>query len=213
MKTVTQELLDFAIDTDFEDLPGEVVHECKRIILDCFGIGLAALGVDKGKISVALARRLGGPPEASIMGTGDRVSCPNAAFANGELLHAMDYCNIMYPVIHVSESVLSPPLSVAEHMGSSGKDLILATALAHEVPTRLQYGMDNRWQRYVSEGPDKGKLTNPDVAGSTVNTFGGTIGAGRLLKLDRDKMGRRSVARDCRKGIATPSASGQDVPV
>jgi 2-methylcitrate dehydratase PrpD len=78
---------------------------------------------------------------------------------------------------------------VAEHLGSSGKDLILATALAHEVPTRLQYGMDNRWQRYVTEGPDKGKLTNPDVAGVGVNTFGGTIGVGRLLKLNRDKMG------------------------
>jgi 2-methylcitrate dehydratase PrpD len=81
MKSVTKELLDFIMDTDFENLPETVVHESKRIILDSIGCAVACLSIDKGKISVALARRQGGPPEASIIGTGDKVSCANAAFA------------------------------------------------------------------------------------------------------------------------------------
>ncbi len=32
MKSVTQELLDFVMDTDFENLPEAVVHESKRIM-------------------------------------------------------------------------------------------------------------------------------------------------------------------------------------
>ena len=62
MKSITQELLDFVMDTDFENLPEAVVHESKRIILDSMGCAVAGLSIDKGKISVALARRQGGPP-------------------------------------------------------------------------------------------------------------------------------------------------------
>jgi len=187
MKEITQELLDFILETRFDDLPETVVHESKRIILDSIGCALAGLGIDKGKISVALARRLGGPPEASIIGMGDRVSCASAAFANGELVHALDACNIMLPALHVSPYVLATLLAVAEYRGSSGKELILATALAHEVPTRLRSGIE-KWRKYVSEGPDKGKVTYPAVMGYGVSMIGGTVGAGRLLKLNHDKM-------------------------
>ena len=187
MKSITQELLDFVMETDFEDLPETVVHESKRIILDSIGCALAGLSIDKGKVSVALARRLGGPPEASIIGIGDRVSCASAAFANGELIFAMDYCNIIYPAVHVSPYVLGALLAVAEYKGSSGKDVILATALAHEVPTRLKYAME-KWRKYSTEGSDKGALVRPAVAGYGASVFGGTVGTGRLLKLDRDRM-------------------------
>jgi len=187
MKEVTQKLLDFAMETKFEDLPELVVDESKRIILDSLAVALAGLSIDKGKIVVNLARRFGGPPEASILGTGDKLSCANAALANGELVHAMEYCNIIHPVIHVSPGVLAAPLAVAEYLGSSGKDLILATALAHEVTTRIGWGME-RWRGYVAEGPDAGKFIRPAVMGYSMNMFGGTVGAGMLLGLDRNQM-------------------------
>jgi 2-methylcitrate dehydratase PrpD len=66
-----------------------------------------------------------------------------SAFANGELCHAMEYCNIMFPAIHVSEFVVPPLLALAENLESSGRDLIPAMALAHKMPTRLQYGTEN----------------------------------------------------------------------
>lgn len=187
MKELTEELLDFAMETEFEDLPELVVRESRRIILDSFAVALAGLSIDKGKIVVNLARRFGGPPEASILGMGDRLSCANAAFANGELVHAMDYCDIVHPVIHVSPGVLAAPLAIAEYLGSSGKELILATALAHEITTRIGWGME-RWRSYVAEGTDEGKFIRPAVMGYGMNMFGGTVGAGRLLGLDRNKM-------------------------
>ncbi|MFC1815662.1 MmgE/PrpD family protein [Thermodesulfobacteriota bacterium] len=187
MKEVTQELINFAHEIKFEDLPELVVHESKRILLDSIAVALAGLSIDKGKIMVSLARRFGGPPEASILGTGDKVSCANAALANGELVHAMEYCNLVHPAIHVSPGVLAAVLAIAEYLGSSGKDLILALALAHEIPTRISWGME-RWRSYVSEGPDAGKFIRPDVMGYGMNMFGGTLGAGRLLGLDHNQM-------------------------
>lgn len=192
MKEVTQELLDFAMQLKFEDLPFPVIHESKRIILDSIAVALAGLSIDKGKIMVNLANRLGGPPEASVLGTGDRLSCANAALANGELMHAMEYDNIMYPLTHVTPFVLASPLAIAEFLKSSGKELILATALAHEIPTRVAMGMDG-WRSYIAEGPDAGKFVSsaferPAVMGYGVNMFGGAVGTGRLLGLDRDQM-------------------------
>jgi len=187
MKAVTQEILEFAMETSYNDLPVAVVHESKRILLDSIGCALGGLSIDKGKISVALARRLGGPCEASIIGIGDRVSCAGAAFANGELIHALEYDENLVPPTHVTPLVVSAILALAEYMGSSGKDLILATALAHEAAMRLGFGMTTA-RKFITEGPDKGKFILPPVFGYSQAIFGGTIGAGRILKLDYEKM-------------------------
>ncbi|MFC1815665.1 MmgE/PrpD family protein [Thermodesulfobacteriota bacterium] len=56
MKEITKELLGFALETKYEDLPELVIHESKRIILDSISCALAGLSIDKGKLSVALAR-------------------------------------------------------------------------------------------------------------------------------------------------------------
>lgn len=187
MKAVTQEILDFVMAIDFNDLPEAVVHESKRILLDSIGCALVGSSVDKGKISIGLARRLGGPPEASIIGTGDKVSCAGAAFANGELINALEYCALLPPAIHATPCVVSALLALAESMGSSGKDLIVATALAHEVAARLASGMTTS-RRFVAEGPEKGRFILPSVTGFGIPIFGGTAGSGKILKLDRNKM-------------------------
>ena len=80
MYTVSPELeklTKFVIETKWDDLPNPVVHETKRLILDSIGDALAAITTDPGKMIITLARRLGGPPEASIIGVGERVEIPS----------------------------------------------------------------------------------------------------------------------------------------
>ena len=91
MSSLSQELAKFVIETKFDDLPEDVVHEGKRSLLDSIGSAIAGVTIDKGKIAVTVVKRLGGPQESSIIGVGDRVSCSNAAFANGELVNGLDY--------------------------------------------------------------------------------------------------------------------------
>ena len=83
-ENIIHDLASFAINTRFEDIPAEAVDEVKILLMDSIGCALAALTIDKGKMTVALSKRLGGPSESSIIGMKDKVSCVSAVLANGE---------------------------------------------------------------------------------------------------------------------------------
>jgi len=187
MDSVSEKLVMFVGETKFEDLPQDVVHEAKRVLLDSIGCALAGIITDKGRIGVELARRLGGPPEASIIGIGDKVSCSSAAFANGELVNALDYDTVVTGDGHVALYVIPASLAVAESVGASGKDLILATVLAHEISIRISDSLSDM-VLVVQEGPDKGKVKWPRASGYSKFIIGGTLGVSKILKLDRKKM-------------------------
>ena len=188
MASLSQELAKFVVETGFEDLPEPVVHEAKRILLDSIGCAIAGIATDKGKISIKLARRLGGPPESSIIGLGDKVSCFNAAFANGELINALDYDPLLFPPGHVSPCVIPPSLAIAESNGASGKDMILAIVLGHEISVRISRCLPPQSQP-IQEGVEKGSIKWASAYG-IINQciFGGAVGAGKILKLDAQQM-------------------------
>lgn len=184
MRSATQELARFAVEVEFGRIPAEVVHEAKRVILDSIGCALAGTGTEKGKLSVGLSKRLGGAPESSIIGSGEKVSCQNAAFANGELMNAMDYDALLVPTIHVTPYVLPAPLALSEHKRASGQDLILAAVLGHEISTRITEAL-------TSGAPAQPEGENDDrapLSGFSHCIFGGVAGSGRLLKLDHTRM-------------------------
>ena len=118
MINVVEEIVTFATKCEFKDLPDDVVHETKRILLDSIGSALGGLSIDKGKIAVQLARQLNGSATASIVGTANKVSYLEAAFANGELIQALDYDAVIFPAIHVTPFVLAAPLAFAEGLHS-----------------------------------------------------------------------------------------------
>ena len=184
MNSLSQELASFVIETKFDDLPEAVVRETKRTLLDSIGCAIAGIAVDKGKISIMLARRLGGPRESSILGTGDKVSCSNAAFANAELINALDYDTVLVPGGHVSPYVIPAPLALAESMKASGEDVILATALGHEVSARLSRGLASSLRIGQKEPDGKSTQPAPPVYGMGHCIFGGVAGISKILKLD-----------------------------
>jgi 2-methylcitrate dehydratase PrpD len=187
VKTLTQQLADFVVETRYEDLPQAVVHEAKRVLLDSVGCALAGMVAEKGKLSVGMARRLGGPPESFILGTKDKISCAGAAFANGELINALDFDAVLLPAIHVSPFVLPPALALGESTRASGRDLILAAVLGHELSARVASGLSGI-RTIVAEGPERGKVRWPAVHGYSANAFGSVASAGKMLNLDADKM-------------------------
>ena len=135
MRAIAERLADFVTKARFSDMPEDVVHETKRVLLDSIGCAIGGHSMDIGRISVELARRLGGPPESTIIGTGDRVSCVNAAFANGELINALDYD--AGSAGHDTPVVIAASLAPVEGVQASGRDLLLAIAIGHEIATRL----------------------------------------------------------------------------
>ncbi|MFH1650999.1 MAG: MmgE/PrpD family protein [Chloroflexota bacterium] len=186
MKSFLPELAGYVINIKFEDLPAEVVHETKRALLDAIGCALAGVTSDKGKITIELSRRLGGAPEASVIGTGDKASCSSVAFANAELVNAWDYDTILAPPGHVSLNVIPPTLAAAESVGASGKDLIVATALAHEIPMRFTTPQETIGDVISGIGKARKGLPWSPMFRSNQCIFGGTAGAGKILKLGRE---------------------------
>ena len=117
-----RELARFAVETRWEDLPASIVRETKLVLMDSIGCALGALTNDKGKMYASLIKRFGGPPEATIIGAGDRVSLSTAALINGELMFALDFCSVMAGG-HDSTYVIPAPLAVAEGSGRIWKRL------------------------------------------------------------------------------------------
>jgi 2-methylcitrate dehydratase PrpD len=186
----TNEMIDFVMRTNFEDLPKEVVHEAKLLILDSIGIALAAMNCEKGRYGIALGRKLGGPPESAILGTDIRVSSGAAAFANGELMNGLDWDAFPLPT-HAPPVVIPPLLAIGENIGASGKDVILGVSLGFELSRRLATAI--RGEKLIYDSPDGsevGKIVGTTYAVSVIvcPVVATAAGIGKLMKLDREKV-------------------------
>ena len=184
MENITQKLADFVANIRFEDLPQHVVHESKRLLLDSIGCALAGLSTTKGKLAVEMAKKLGGPPDSTILADGNKVSSPGAAYANDNLINAMDYCEVP----HVSPWIIPAPLALAECYSSHGKEFLLAVAIGHEIALRMEKALAQHFLNLVTEGPDMGKLIPKPVFGSSQHIFGGAAAAGKILKLNSEQI-------------------------
>ncbi len=129
-------LVEFALQTRFADLPGAVVVEAKRRLIDSFACALGALHEPAPIIARDTAQAMGGTGAALI--GGGRSTPDWAAFANGVHIRYLD-CNDTYLSLepaHPSDN-WAAIMAVGEHVGSSGQDWITAAAVAYEVQCRL----------------------------------------------------------------------------
>jgi len=179
MTEITHQLIRFAQSTAFESLPSEVIEVSKRHVIDALACAFAGTRSDRGKISTQVATRLGGPAEASVIGAGVKIASVNAAFANSELMNALDYD----ATPHSPPNIVPAMLAMAEMKRASGRELITSLAIAHETAWRLYSAMSSFMSSYVEKG------TSPAVFGnSNEAVLGAAFGAGRLLSLDAEKL-------------------------
>jgi 2-methylcitrate dehydratase PrpD len=172
-----------AIDTKWEDIPESAFNELKRLVLDSVGCALAGISVDPGKMFISLARQMGGTPESSIIGMGDKISCVNAAMVNGQLINAIDY-DAMTPGAHTPPYILAPTLAVAEREKINGKDFLLAAAIGLEINGRVA-GAVTGGSRFLGE--DK-QIRWSSRWGQAASNFGVAACVGKILKLNNEQM-------------------------
>ena len=123
--------------------PPEVLEETKRIVLDALGCGLAATTSEFGRVGVEYGRILGSNgDEATIIGHRERSSLHGAAFANTELISALDLTAINLPG-HVVPYIVPVTLALGEARHQSGSRLLSATAVCLEMCFRLSKSMDD----------------------------------------------------------------------
>jgi 2-methylcitrate dehydratase len=144
MTTLVEQLSRYATSVRYEDLPSEVVHQAKRLIIDTVGCGLGGYGSAPARIARDMAGTVRSSEGVSLIGGGERTSPDLATFANGVMIRFLDF-NDGYTSTgesgHPSDSIAAV-LTTAELRRRNGRDAIAATVLAYEVFCRVCDAVD-----------------------------------------------------------------------
>jgi 2-methylcitrate dehydratase PrpD len=156
--------------------PASVREAAVRHLLD--GAGTALGGLRSGTVDAALvvARGLGGPRQASIIGSRDRIGTPAAALANGALVHALDFDDThARGLVHATAVVLPAAFAVGQETDATGREVVDAAIVGYETVCRVASAAPHGFH---SRG-----LHATMVAG----VFSSAVVAARLLGLDGER--------------------------
>lgn len=138
MDSITTSLSNYTAALTFADLPPDVIHHAKRMLIDTLGCAIGGFTSEPSEIARALAETVTSRHPATILGSGQQTSLDLATFANGIMMRYLDY-NDGYTSKesgHPSDAIAAV-LSPAEVVHADGKAVITATVLAYEVFCRL----------------------------------------------------------------------------
>jgi len=169
----TSDIATFAVKTNFEDLPGDVVHEAKRDIINVLGVSLYTSRDPSLQYLLSMFNEEGSRPRATIWGANARTGLGNAALANGYLANLEEFDDTHFPTVaHPTAPTLPAALAIGEDRGASGRDVITAVALGIETVLRTSLSV-HPWHYNL------GWLIT-----GTMGVFGGAIAAAKMLRLD-----------------------------
>jgi 2-methylcitrate dehydratase PrpD len=176
--TYTEQVVDFTLNTKYEDIPREALDEARKATFDCIGVTLAGAKDPAGQIPADWARECAGKEIATVWGHGFKTAPDHAAMVNGSAAHALDYDDVTWPLVgHPSVSLVPTTIALGEQLGASGKDVLTAYALGFEVMTKIGksiqplHSLRARWH-----------------ATGTIGSMGSCAAAGRLLQLTPEQM-------------------------
>jgi 2-methylcitrate dehydratase PrpD len=176
-KTISEQIAELTVNLRYEDLPEKVRKRAANLVLDLLGSMIGSKNIETSKLAAELALELGGPEESTIIGYGRKVAAPNAAFANAIQSYAFDFADDHNESnSHPSVATIPASLALGQKLHASGKEVIEAIALGNEVVCRLGAAFLGKTY-YQGFHPS-----------STCGTFGATISAAKLLKLDLEKV-------------------------
>jgi 2-methylcitrate dehydratase len=138
MSTVSRRLAEWSSSVRFEDLPDDVVARAKSFLYDSIGCAFGGYGTDDVRIATEVVTEGGGNPQATLIGSGRKVSAIDASFLNSLMIRALDFNDIYWKQDPSHPSDIMPAaMAAGELAGKSGKDLIVGIVLGHEIEMRL----------------------------------------------------------------------------
>ncbi len=188
--TAARRLARFVVDLTLDAIPAPVIASGVDLILDTLGNALAAAHDDFGVAVLAVARKLGGPAESSLIGAPGKVGAANAVLANATLAHGLDFDDTREDaIVHTSCVAVTTALAVGEATGATGRAVIEAAIAAVEVMCRVGLAVP---------GALHARHFHPTAITAS---FAAAAAAGRLYGLSEDEL-------VCAFGICGSQASG-----
>jgi 2-methylcitrate dehydratase len=201
MDQITRSISEFTARLNYNDLPAEVVHDCKRRMIDTIGCAIAAFDDEPVRIARAVAMRTQVAKGASVIGTAHRTLPELASFANSVASRYLEG-NDTYPGGggHPNDNLL-PILAVAEATGASARTAITAIVLAYEVHRYLfrafpmrKHALDYVLYNAVASATGAAKVLGLS-AGQTANAI--SLAAVPNLGTDISRRGHLTMWKGC----------------
>jgi 2-methylcitrate dehydratase PrpD len=178
VSTVTRELAGYIAGATGRALPPSVVAKTKLHVLDTLAAMLSGSRLKPGELAAAYVDRLGGRPEATVIGTRIVTSAVNAALANAMMGHADETDDShLAGLFHPGCGIVPAALAVAEQAGRGGEELLRAIALGYDVGARIAPALGSRRSDTASHSTH-----------SLATLFGAAATAAALLRLDETQV-------------------------
>ncbi|SAK63203.1 MmgE/PrpD family protein [Caballeronia ptereochthonis] len=166
-----------ALQTQYADLPPDVVRHVKQTLLDAMGVTIGGSAMEGIAAIVSLVKERGGNPQTPLPFYGGRVPANEAALAMGPMPRAMDCGDLHEEAGHVTEYVVPTLLAATGLRGKvSGKEFVAAMAVGQEILVRLgtAYRVINR------------AIKHHECGGHYI--FGAVAAVGKLLGLTQEQL-------------------------
>lgn len=175
-KIISRQIAEFAVNLKYEDLPEEVIFEVKRYLFDSIGCALGSMNTRDVNIIKDIYSEMGGREEATVFGFNMKIPAVQASFLNALMIRALDYNDIYWKEdpSHPSD-IIPAALAMAERVGASMKDVIVAVVLAYE--------FEQRMCEFAKPGVRERKWHH-----ATLTQFVSPIVAGKILGLNVEQM-------------------------
>src|SRR6266699_3885059 len=170
-------LANFAATLRFEDIPAPVLRRAEDLFLDWFGSALAGKGARPVEAIERFAAAMGpAVGESEVLISSRRTSPLFAAMVNAASSHFAEQDDVHNgAVFHPGTVVFPPVLAVAQTIGSSGPELLIAAVAGYEVGIRVgEFLGRSHYQVFHTTG--------------TAGTLAAAAAVGRLLNLSSEQM-------------------------
>src|SRR5271156_3930779 len=164
--TQVEALAKYAARAKFADLSSESRRQLPIHILDSLGCSIAALGAGPIKACREQVAEFGGSGPCTLIGGGS-ANPLYAAFWNTALVRYVDFMDnflAQSETCHTADN-FGVALTIADYVGASGRDLMLAVALGYTVQSRfvdhanfMTRGLDHTSQLAFSHNAAAGRL-------------------------------------------------------
>ena len=184
---LTEYVARFVVETNYEDLPDELINLGKKSILDGLGLALSGSVAKSGELVHAYLHSLHLAGNTTVIGNELKVPSRFAAFANGIGIHADDYDDTQLAVgkdrvygllTHPTAPALPAALAVAEADSLSGREMMLAYHLGVEVECKISEAISPRHYQHGFHST------------ATCGTFAAACAVAKLRNFDAETLQR-----------------------
>lgn len=148
MTDITKRYVKQVVDMKIGGLPGTVISETRRALLDTCACMIAGVQSPIGNSALQALGGMGGAQEATVIGEGRKLPAPIAAYINGQCCVGPDLSDNYKPdsiiISHPAEAVIPPLFALAEKVDATVEDLILATVAGYETAGRYAQAIEPR---------------------------------------------------------------------